>query len=73
MTEFRKELQNIINKHNKETESNTPDFILAKYLENSLKNFDDTMKLRDEWQQSNLDSVNNRESNAFLKKDSWVY
>lgn len=46
---FEKELQNLINKHSVENESNTPDFILAKYIDGCLKTFSTTVKERDQW------------------------
>jgi len=48
-TDFRKELENLINKYSKENGSDTPDFILARYLENVLQNFDAAVKEREEW------------------------
>jgi len=49
MSEFRKELQTLINCYSKENGSNTPDFILAEYLTNCLENFDNTIKKRTVW------------------------
>jgi len=46
---FRKELIELINRHSKENGSDTPDFILADYLIECLKNFNKTMKLRESW------------------------
>ena len=48
-TDFRKELEVLINKYSKENGSNTPDFILARYLENVLQNFDAAVNEREEW------------------------
>ena len=48
-TDFRKELEQLINKYSKENGSDTPDFILARYLENVLENFDAAVKEREEW------------------------
>jgi hypothetical protein len=48
-TDFRKELENLINKYSKENGSDTPDFILARYLDNVLQNFDAAVKEREEW------------------------
>lgn len=45
---FRQELTQVINRHSKELSSNTPDFILARYLDACLTNFDVTIELRDE-------------------------
>ena len=49
MKTFEKELEELINKHSKENESDTPDFILAAYLSSCLKTFDDATKSRDKW------------------------
>ncbi len=47
--DFRKELQDLINKYSKENGSDTPDFILAEYLTDCLKIFDKTIQLRNHW------------------------
>ena len=47
--EFRAELTALINKHCCEAESNTPDFILAQYLEDCLKAFDAAVEARSQW------------------------
>lgn len=49
MSEFEKELEILINKHSKENESDTPDFILAKYLKVCLDNFNIAIKEREKW------------------------
>ncbi len=46
---FRKELETLINCHSKENGSDTPDFILAQYLDQCLKNFDRAVYTRDCW------------------------
>lgn len=46
---FRKELEQLINKHSKENSSNIPDFILIDYLNNCLINFDNTLNARKKW------------------------
>ena len=48
-TDFRKELETLVNKYSRENHSDTPDFILARYLENALNNFDAAVKEREEW------------------------
>ena len=48
-TQFRKDLAELINRHSKENGSNTPDFILARYLDNVLQNFDAAVNEREEW------------------------
>lgn len=46
---FRKELETLINRHSRENGSNTPDFILAEYLEGCLQVFDETLAKREIW------------------------
>jgi hypothetical protein len=48
-TLFEKELAELINKHRKENDSDTPDFILATYLNAVLDNFSAAVKQREEW------------------------
>lgn len=49
MTEFEKELGQLINKHSIENESDTPDFILASYLRKCLTIFGSIVLARDDW------------------------
>ena len=44
-----KEISDLLNRHSRENRSDTPDFILAKYLMGCLKNFEATFKRRDNW------------------------
>lgn len=46
---FEKELTTLINNCSLENLSDTPDFILSKYLVNCLKIFSETSKMRDKW------------------------
>ena len=46
MENFEKELEILINKHSMENDSNTPDYILAEYLNSCLKLFNNTLKRR---------------------------
>lgn len=59
---FRKELEELINKHSLENGSDTPDFILAKYLEGCLENFDQAVRDREQWYgrkiENNLETSN---------------
>lgn len=48
-SKFRQELEDLINKNNKENESNTPDFILADFLIDCLKSFDKATNKRTKW------------------------
>ena len=47
--EFRRELESLINRHSQENNSNTPDFILAQYLESCLAAFDYAVSERERW------------------------
>ncbi len=49
MLDFRKELRDLLNRFSKENTSDTPDFILAQYLENSLDIFDLATQNRSLW------------------------
>lgn len=46
-TDFQKDLAALINTHSLDNTCNTPDWILAEFLTNSLKNFEDMVKLRE--------------------------
>lgn len=46
---FRDKLQLLLNRYSMENGSNTPDFILAEYLDGCLKVFDAAVNLRDRW------------------------
>lgn len=54
MSDFRKELEGLINKHCEENGSNTPDFILAIYLSGCLEAFNVATRNRDKWYGVNL-------------------
>jgi hypothetical protein len=47
--EFRKELEHTLNRHSMENGSNTPDFMLADFLHNCLRIFDDEVNARSDW------------------------
>lgn len=49
IAEFKKSLQTLINCHSMEQFSNTPDFILADHMVQSMLSFGDTMARRDKW------------------------
>ena len=49
MSDFRKQLESLINCESKENGSGTPDFILAQYLDGCLENFDKTITAREKW------------------------
>ena len=46
---FLEEIERLINKHSAENSSNTPDFILAKFLSDCLQAFDRGVARRDRW------------------------
>jgi len=49
MTKFEKELDVLLNCHNMELASNTPDYILAQYLIGCLKVFNIAIQQRETW------------------------
>ncbi len=49
MVTFVEELQSLINRRSMENISDTPDFILAEYLNGCLKNWDTYVRMRDNW------------------------
>ena len=53
MQTFRDALADLINSCSLENGSNTPDFILAQYLESCLGAFDSAVKLRADWHDNN--------------------
>lgn len=46
---FEKALTELINKHSMESESNTPDFILAQYILTCLSAYKNAVTARDNW------------------------
>lgn len=48
-TEFEKDIQTLINRHSMENGSDTPDFILAKYLKGCLDTYNATVTAREKW------------------------
>lgn len=46
---FRNELQELLNRHSMENESNTPDYMLADYLIQCLKSLDEAINRRSSW------------------------
>lgn len=43
------ELQHLLNRHSRENDSNTPDFILAEYMMKCLIAFEEASNRREEW------------------------
>ena len=56
MSKFKKELRKLINSNSKENESNTPDFILATYLNDCLKVFDKAIITREAFYNRTIDN-----------------
>jgi hypothetical protein len=50
--QFKDELRSLLNKYSKENGSNTPDWILAEYIEGCLEVFDKTQQKRATWYNS---------------------
>lgn len=48
-TEFRTELESLINRHSMENGSNTPDFLLAEFLVCQLRVWNQYVTRREEW------------------------
>jgi hypothetical protein len=51
---FLQELTSLINKHSLEGMSDTPDFILASFLQNVLTDWNHATRARDAWKYSNM-------------------
>ena len=49
IAEFKQQLEEILNRNSMENTSNTPDWVLAKYLYNCLQSFDIATQERDKW------------------------
>lgn len=49
MPTFKEALRELINKYSMEQTSNTPDFILADYLDKCLETFDEIVNQREAW------------------------
>lgn len=54
--EFQKKLTSLINQYSKENDSNTPDFILAQFLNDSLEAWNKSVMRRSDWY-GNVDRI----------------
>lgn len=54
---FEEALTNLINRYSMENGSNTPDYILAKYLCECLDNYDNIVRTREMWHGRSLRAV----------------
>ena len=59
--DFKKELAYVLNKYSRENLSNTPDYILAEYLNDCLNTFDKIIQLREKLYKVGLKTKNNPE------------
>lgn len=46
---FEQELESLLNKFSEDRYSNTPDFILARFMKQSLESFNAAVNWRDQW------------------------
>jgi hypothetical protein len=60
--DFESALQELINKYSQENGSDTPDFILAKYLQDCLAAYNKCVKARDKWFSVDMWSENKRDA-----------
>ncbi len=60
MPDFRSDLEHLINSYSKENGSDTPDFILAEYLDDCLRAFDTAVARRAEWYGVRKDEIRAR-------------
>ena len=67
LTDFKTELEELINKHSMENSSDTPDFILAQYLRGCLVNFGIAMRARDKWY-----GINQEESRVISREENSI-
>lgn len=58
---FKKELESLLNKYSKENGSNTPDFMLAEFLNGCLEVFNMTVMTRSKWY-GGVDSIDGSSS-----------
>lgn len=55
LSKFRTEVEELINKHSLENNSDTPDYVLAEYLTDCLKAFDKAINTREKHYGRNSD------------------
>lgn len=49
MTELQRDLADLLNRHSRENESGTADFLLAEFLTGCLETFEASIRARDAW------------------------
>lgn len=67
---FKKELTSLINRYSRENKSNTPDFILAEYMNECLLTFEHIIVKRDEWHDFGLHNFSDILRNQSGNEDS---
>ncbi len=74
MSQFESELAGLLNFHSKENDSNTPDYILAKYLVACLEAFSSASSAREQWFGTKLEIRKQREQNyqTILKRSDAI-
>lgn len=68
---FQKELEGLINKYSLENFSDTPDFVLAQYLQNSLNAYIQAVTNRDKWYESVKNSVSGQRALEIGTEAGW--
>jgi hypothetical protein len=58
-SEFNVELRALLNRFSKENGSDTPDYILAYFLEGVLKVYDETLQMREKWYGREKEALSN--------------
>jgi hypothetical protein len=66
---FEKELEKLINSHSVENLSNTPDFILAFYLNECLLAFGNAMIWRDQWYNNKFKELKTQDESKTKEKE----
>lgn len=62
-TDFERALSSLINRHSRENESDTPDYILAEYMMSCLKAFEKATVVRNLWYEPPVPVQPEREEN----------
>ena len=63
MLSFTEDLEQVINRHSAESPSGTPDYILAKFLTQVLKGYNDAVSERAEWRGESCEWFPERKKN----------
>ena len=68
MKTFLCELEELINRHSSENGSNTPDFILARFMQDCLESFNRASNDRENWYKKRL-GINNQPPQNYLEEE----